>query len=152
MPFTVGEKLRVQFRKSLRKGYVRNAQLDPKMSGTVAQLADDHESFIVRVDRSKGGLFWFSDHRVLFENEGVHELFRYDCVRGVHWMFKNLGDRVKAEPGSGSDLKRHHFDRLEIDLGDRVCVLDGLDQAYSPLYKFFKWMLRTAPESAGTPQ
>jgi hypothetical protein len=28
MPSTVGEKLRVQFRKFLRRGYARNAQLD----------------------------------------------------------------------------------------------------------------------------
>jgi hypothetical protein len=55
VPFTEGEKLRVQFRKSLRKGYVPNDQLDPKMSGTVAQLADDHERFTVRADRSKRG-------------------------------------------------------------------------------------------------
>ena len=152
MLFTVGEKLRVQFRKSVCKGYVRNAQLDPRMSGTVAQFAEEHENFIVRVTRSKGGQFWLSDHRVLFEDEGIHELFRYDRVRGVHWMSKNLWDREKYEPGSGSDLKKQHFDRLEIDLGDTVCVLDGLDQAYLPVYQFLQWMLRIKSESADGPQ
>jgi hypothetical protein len=147
VPFTVGEKLRAQFRKSLRKGYVQNAQLDPTLSGIVAQFAEDQEGFIVRVDHSKEGRFWFSDRRVLFESEDVHELFRYDCVLGVHWMFKNLWDRIKAEPKSGDHLKTQYFDRLEIDLGDRICVLDGLEQAYSPLYEFFKWMLRTTPKS-----
>ena len=48
------------------------------------------ESFIVRVDRTKGGQFWFSDHRVQFENEDLREILRYDCVRGAHWMFKDL--------------------------------------------------------------
>src|SRR5215831_19818226 len=103
MPFTVGEKLRVQFRKSLRKGYVQNAQLDPEMSAAVRRVAAQDERFIVRVDRIKGGRFWFSDHRVLFENEGVREVLRYDHVRSVHWMFKDLWNRVKAEPGSSSD-------------------------------------------------
>lgn len=152
IPFTVDEKLRVQFRKSLRKGYVRNAQLDPEVSSAVRQLAVENERFIVRVDRSKGGRFWFSDHRVLFEDDGIQEILRYDRVRSVHWMFKDLWQRIKAEPGTGSDMKSQYFDRLEIDLGGRVCVLDGLGQAYSPLYHFFKWMLSTAPKSAETAQ
>jgi hypothetical protein len=76
VPYSVGEKLRVQFRKDLRKGHVQNAQLDPTPSGIVSQIAEDGEVFIVKVDRSKGGQLWFSDLRVLLEHEGIHELFR----------------------------------------------------------------------------
>ena len=148
MPFTDGEKLRVQFRKSLRKGYVRNAQLDPEIAAAVGEVAAEGETFIVRVDRSKGGRFWFSDLRVLFEDEDVRELFRYEDVRGVHWMFKDLWNRIKAEPQSGSDLKRQYFDRLEIQLADQLCVLDGLGQAYSPLFHFFGWILKSNATSA----
>jgi hypothetical protein len=143
MPLTVAKKLRVQFRKELEKGYVQNAQLDPELSRAVAQLAEANESFVVRVDRVKGGQFWFSDHRVLFEDQSVHELFRYDSVRRCHWMFKNLQDRAEAEPGT--DFKRKYGDQLEIDLGDRVCVLDGLAQAYLPIYNFFGWILKPSP-------
>ena len=148
MPFTDGEKLRVQFRKSLRKGYVRNAQLDPEISAAVHEVVAQGETFIVRVDRNKGGRFWFSDHRVLFADEDVREILRYEDVRGVHWMFKDLRNRIKAEPQSGSDLKRQYFDRLEIELADRLCVLDGLSQAYSPLYHFFGWILKSTQTSA----
>ena len=143
--FQAPEKLRVQFRKYLRKGYVRNAQLDPQISSAVLQLAEANECFVVKVDRSKGGQLWLSDRRVLFEDEGVRELFRYDSVRSVHWMFRNLRDRLGTEPGTGSNLKKQYFDRLEVDLGDQVCVLDGLDQAYSPVYDFFLWMLKSRP-------
>jgi len=145
MPFTVAKKLRVQFRKELGKGYVLNAQLDPELSRAVAQSAEANERFVVRVGRVKGGQFWFSDHRVLFEDQSVHELFRYDSVRRCHWMFKNLQDRIEAEPGTGHDFKRKYGDRLEIDLGDRVCVLDGLAQAYLPIYNFFRWILMPTP-------
>ena len=153
---TVARKLRIQFRKYLEKGYVRNAQLDPRIPPEVAQLAEANESFIVRVDRvgwqppwpgataraAQGGRFWFSDHRVLLEDESVHELFRYESVRECYWMFKDLPDRINADPGLGKDMKRNYGDRLEIDLGDRICVLDGLGQAYSPVLHFFHWMLR----------
>ena len=81
IPFTVDEKLRVQFRKSLRKGYVRNAQLDPEVSSAVRQLAVENERFSVRVDRSKGGRFWFSDHRVLFEDDGTGNLAIRSCPK-----------------------------------------------------------------------
>ena len=140
MPFTVSEKLRVQFRKDLRKGYVRNAQLDPTPSGIVSQIAEDGEVFIVKVDRRKGGQFWFSDIRVLFEDDGVHELFRYSSVRRAHWMFKNLLDRIRAEPESVGHLKTQYYDRLEIELDDRTCILDGLGQSYSPVLKLLWWI------------
>ena len=146
---TVVQKLRIQFRKHLVKSDVRNAQLDPRISPAVAQLPEANESFIVRVDRVKAGQFWFSDRRVLFEDERVEELLRYDSVRKCYWMFKDLPDRINADPGLGKDMKRNYGDRLEIDLGDRVCVLDGLANAYSPVLHFFQWMLpATATEPA----
>jgi hypothetical protein len=142
MPFTVGEKLRVQFRKHLRTGHVRNAQLDPELSDALAGPIEDGETFIVKVDCRNEGQLWFSDIRVLLEHEGIHELFRYDSVRRAHWMFKNLWHRIRPEPESVGHLKTGYFDRLEIELEDRTCILDGLGQSYSPILKFFRWILK----------
>jgi hypothetical protein len=100
----------------------------------------NHPGLGRRPGRFQGGRFWFSDRRVLFEDERVEELLRYDSVRKCYWMFKDLPDRINADPGLGKDMKRNYGDRLEIDLGDRICVLDGLGQAYSPVLHFFSWI------------
>jgi hypothetical protein len=144
MALSNAEKLRVQFRKSLRKGFVKNAELDPTPSSKVALEAEPNENFIVRVNSRKGGQYWFTDRRALFENSDlVREVFRYDAVQDTHWMFKNLWDRLKTDPTIGSQLKAENFDRLEIEVGDRVCVLDGLNQAYTPILNFLWWIAGT---------
>ena len=58
IPFTVDEKLRVQFRKSLRKGYVRNAQLDPEVSAAVRQLAVELVFSDYDFPRKHGHVLW----------------------------------------------------------------------------------------------
>jgi len=55
-PFLPGEKLRVQFRKSLRKSYVRNAQLYPEVPAAVRR-GPQAGHFIVGVDRTDRGRF-----------------------------------------------------------------------------------------------
>jgi hypothetical protein len=89
-----------------------------------------------------------SDRRLLFESQScTSELFRYEDVKQVHWMFKD-GLRIAmrtADPQQEiSRMKSVHFDRLEVELKgkDRAVVLEGLDQAYLPILEFLKLVNR----------
>jgi hypothetical protein len=133
-------KLRIQFQKSLRKGFVMNALLDPEIYGFVKRAAEPNESFIVRVDRKQGGSYWFSDRRVLLEDVNApRELLRYENVRRTHWMFKG-GLRNPIMLSRGSSAKHEHYDRIEIEVGGGLVVLEGLGQAYVPTLHFFQWI------------
>ena len=143
LPFSTAEKLRIQFRKELRRGTVKNAELDPMVPSSVASSASSDEKFIVRVDRTKGGRYWFSDRRVLFEDGAVvREVVRYEVVRSAHWMFKDLDYRMRSDLAGVPNLKSQYFDRLEIDIGSALCVLDNLGQSYVPTLNFLWWILR----------
>jgi hypothetical protein len=138
-PFSFREKLRVQFRKALRKGHVINASLDPVASKSVVLAAEPDEGFVVRIDQPHGGSYWFSDRRLLHEDEsGSHEVLRYDAVRNAYWMFRDLPRRLLMSPSP----KRDHYDRLEIETKDGLAVLEGLGQAYWPALHFFWWITR----------
>lgn len=50
MPPTIDRKLRIQFQKSIRHGFVKNACLDPITSSIAAHAAETGEDFIVRID------------------------------------------------------------------------------------------------------
>jgi hypothetical protein len=140
MPPTTDRKLRIQFKKSLRKGFVTNAFLDPEIYGFVKQAAEPNESFIVRVDRKQGGSYWFSDRRVLLEDvNDPRELLRYENVRRAHWMFKG-GLRNPIMLSRGPSAKREHYDRIEIEVRVGLVVLEGLGQAYVPTLHFFQWI------------
>jgi hypothetical protein len=145
-PLSAQDKLRIQFRKNLRKGYTKNAELDPTVPPAILAVVESGENFTVRVDSTKGQRYWFSDRRLLSEDEnGLNELLRYEAVIKAHWMFKDFWtDRVKAlnSPEQASQFKSNHFDRLEIELPNRLVVLDGLEQSYSPVLHFFWWMTR----------
>ncbi|HEY4677341.1 MAG TPA: hypothetical protein VIJ01_09275 [Candidatus Angelobacter sp.] len=141
MPPTIERKLRIQFQKSIRHGYVKNACLSPPISSIAAQSAETGEDFIVRVDSKNGSHYWFSDRRVLREqSDGIRELLRYKAVQRVHWMFKDVwkDPRILSETG---DLKRKYYDRLEIETPEGLVVLDGLEQAYAPILSFFDWIV-----------
>ena len=140
--------LRLQFLKSLRRGYAKNAELDPEVALSIVSGAEDNETFDVRVDSTKGDRYWFSDRRLLRENaDGVYELLRYAAVTKVHWMFKDSRLQLSNHETNAVELKRNHFDRLEIELLDGLVVLEGLDQAYDPLFRFFRWIsLRRTPD------
>jgi len=73
----------------------------------------------------------------------MHELLRYEAVLEAHWMFQDFWpDRLKLRSlKKPSDFKSEHFDRLEIELQDRLVVLEGLDQAYWPVLHFFWWIV-----------
>jgi hypothetical protein len=142
LPFSVPDKLRIQFRKSLRKGHVTNAVLDPVLSHGIELTAEPRESFIVRVDRTKGGRYWFSDRRVMREDDaGVNELLRYDAVERVHWMFKTFWEDSERAARM-IQTKLNHYDRLEIETREGPAVLENLDQAYWPTLHFLWWIKR----------
>ena len=140
MPPTIDRKLRIQFQKSVQKGFVTNACLDPEIPSVVKQAAEPNEDFIVRVDPKQGGHYWFSDRRVLCEDaNGTRELFRYQSLRRVHWMFKDAWKDPRMLSQT-SELKRKYYDRLEIEVQSGLVVLEGLGQAYSPTLNFFHWI------------
>jgi len=147
-PLSAEEKLRSQFRKSLRRGYTKNAEMDPVVAEGITAIIEPEERMIVHVISTKGQHYWFSDRRLLCEyDDGIHELLRYESVIKAHWMFKDFWtDRVKQlqSTEAASQFKANYFDRLEIELQDRLVVLEGLDQAYWPVLHFFWWVARTS--------
>jgi hypothetical protein len=113
------------------------------ISEGVAAIMEPEETAIVRVDSTKGQHYWFTDRRLLSEHdEGIHELVRYQSEIKAH---KDWNKRAKSLQSleAGAQLKRDHFDRLEIESHDRVVVLEGLDQAYIPVLHFLRWITRT---------
>jgi hypothetical protein len=145
-PFSVEERLRIQFRKSLRRGFTKNAEMDPVVAEQMTALMEPEETMIVRVVSTKGQRYWFSDRRLLCEYDGgIRELLRYESVIKAHWMFKDRSTRMKPPVSKEgiSQFKANNFDRLEIELQDRLVVLEGLDQAYSPVLHFFRGVTRT---------
>ena len=146
-PLSAKEKLQIQFRKSLRRGHTKNVELDPVNSERVAAIMEPEETAIVRVDSTKGTTYWFTDRRLLSENdEGILELVRYQSVIKAHWMFKDFWtERVKSLPSeeAATQFKLDNFDRLEVESHDRLVVLEGLDQAYRPVLHFLWWIIRT---------
>jgi hypothetical protein len=147
-PLSTEEKLRIQFRKHLKKGFIKNAEMDPVVAVGMTAIVEPEETLIVRVVSTKGQYYyWFSDRRLLREYDGgIQELLRYESLIKAHWMFKDKSTRMKllrSEEGL-SQFKANYFDRLEIELQDRLVVLEGLDQAYSPVLHFFWWVTRTS--------
>ena len=86
------EKLRIQFRKSIQRGYAKNAELDPVVPAPITNAFEPEETCIVRVDSTKEGKhYWFTDRRVLCQHDdSISELLRYQSVTEAHWMFKDL--------------------------------------------------------------
>ncbi len=81
LPLSVQEKLRIKFRKSVRKGYAKNLEMDPVIPDAITLIAEPEEAFIVRVDSTRGPHYWFSDVRLLREHDqGIDELLRYESV------------------------------------------------------------------------
>jgi len=153
-PLSAQEKLQIKFRKSVRRGYVKNIEMDPVVPDKITAVAEPDETYIARVDSTKGQHYWFSDRRLLCEHsEGGDELLRYESVIKAHWMFK---DRHKKpvmslqEVEAYKQFKLKHFDRIEVELQDRLVVLEGLDQAYWPVLHFFWWLTRRSVPA--TPQ
>ena len=82
IPVSISRKLRIQFQKAVRHGTVKNVDLDPIASSSVISFVGADENLVVRVDRTKGGMYWLSNRRVLFEqNSAVLEVFCYASVR-----------------------------------------------------------------------
>jgi len=132
--------LELQFKKDIRHGHVHNAELKPVPSEPVFAKLKGNESCVVLVRNKWQQCLWFTDSRLLRQDASVViELFPYSCVRAVHWM-------SRKHPFSMS--KTEHFDRLEVDLEDGGVEIDGLDQAYLPVFQFLGFVAsrRTASE------
>ena len=131
----IERKLRIQFVKALKRGHVHNAQLDPAVTRKIAHATEPGEHFIVRIDKRNGGSYWFSDRRVLLDDDSkAQEILRYEFVQTAHWITKDLS-KVWTPA-----YKKSHYDRLEIELTDGLAVLDGLGQAYNAALKFLWWI------------
>jgi hypothetical protein len=64
-------------------------------------------------------------------------------------MFKDFWTvrmKLLLSNDEAAQFKASHFDRLEIELQDRVVVLDGLNQAYWPILHFFWWVARASTQ------
>ena len=59
-PLSTIEKLRIQFRKRLRRGVIKNAEMDPVLPQGMTVLMEPEETVIVRVDSTKGPHDWFT--------------------------------------------------------------------------------------------
>jgi len=142
--FATAEQLRIQFRKWLQKGRAKNAELDPQPPREVVSHLEAGETVQIRVDSTKGTHYWFTDGRLLGEDVGdVRELLRFKDVVAAHWMFKDLWESRLKHLNTGAAtarFKQDHFDRLEIELQGRCVALEGLDQAYIPILRFFQWI------------
>jgi hypothetical protein len=148
---TAGEKLRIKFRKALRKHPTMNAELDPVSPPPVQLMLKPEEVLVVRVTRTNGEHYWFTDRRLIGQGGAEFwELLKYEQVRAAHWMFADLSDRVKGEmlrlknsalfERSMGDMKRNNYDRVEVDIHSQTVVLDGLSDAYWPTLHFFWWI------------
>ena len=72
----------------------------PVAPDAMTLVAEPEEALIVRVDSTKGQHYWFSDRRLLREDDkGIDELLRYDSVTKAHWMFS----RLRKNPFTGSE-------------------------------------------------
>jgi hypothetical protein len=141
MPPSIDRKLRIQFHKEIRKGFVKNAFLDPRPSAAMEQAVELSERLIVRVDPKQGGHYWFSDRSLFYEDgHGIRELLKYGNVKKLYWMFKD-GFKDQRIVSGTANFKEKYFDRLEIDTDTGVVVLEGLDQAYLPVFNFFSWII-----------
>jgi hypothetical protein len=145
---SAAEKLRIFFRNALRMGYVKNAELDPAAPSALGLVVDPGETFIVKVDSTRGWHYRFSDRRLLQERDGtVGELLRYEAIQKAHWMFGDLWERLVRSPDDASKMKSEHHDRLEIELPTGNIALEGLDQAYRPALNFFWWVIQLRTSS-----
>ena len=144
MRVSAEQRLRAVFRNSLRRGFIKNAEIDPPTPPALEDVREPDEKFVVKIESTQGRKYWLSDRRLFAQDEAeISELFRYDDIRQAHWMFRDLKERLIGGSDSAGDLKTKYFDRLEIELPSRVIVLDGLGQSYSPTLSFFWWVIRS---------
>jgi hypothetical protein len=138
-------KLRIQFTKNLKKGYVQNAKLDPSVPSELLEHLQPTEQVIVEVTSRKGGRYFFTDRRVYSERDAVIKpLCCYNEVRQIHWMsnfspYGMLTDAPNAKGMTATNFKSENYDRLVLETSAGDVVLDGLQQSYSPIFEFLRW-------------
>jgi hypothetical protein len=80
---TAGEKLRIKFRKALRKHPKMNAELDPVAPLPLQLMLKSEEVLVVKVTRTNGEHYWFTDRRLIGQGGAKFwELLEYEQVRG----------------------------------------------------------------------
>jgi len=62
---TYSDKVRIQFRESLRKTQPANVELDPVEPPQFIEVKETDETIIVRVGRASSGDYSFTDSRIL---------------------------------------------------------------------------------------
>ena len=140
-----GKWLKLQFRRQIDRGFITNAELNPEPTPDLTSIAEGGEIFVVRITSKKGDQYWLSSRGIFLERCGTFScLFQYDDVRRIHWLEKDLETFLieKIRRGATQEYfeneKRNHFDRLIIELADKDVVLEGLDQAYMPIFELLK--------------
>ena len=89
--------LEVQFIKHIRKGYVTNAELSRQGTSVLLPHMSPGEHCIVTVHDKQKRQLWFTNRRLLLQAQSrVTALFEYEAVSHVHWMFKELWDRLRT--------------------------------------------------------
>jgi hypothetical protein len=127
------EKLKIQFRKWLNKGYLHNVVLHPTYARSGLPV---EETFIADVIDKAGRSIPFTESGFLAPDHGF---VRYADIERTHWISKNWD-------GSDPKDKRQRFDHLELELSDNsTLLLKDLDQAVFPLLKFFEWLQKEKP-------
>jgi hypothetical protein len=138
-------KLRIQFGKALGKGLAENATIDPTPTVELTDSLESGERPIVVVFSKTNSQFWFTDRRLLVQTyTEISELFRYEQVRHTYWMFKDLTRTLIEsgdEPGSTSRIKSVHWDRLVVEKASGEVALEGIEEAYGPIYEFLQWIV-----------
>jgi len=141
----IARKLRIQFVKHLRKRYLKNATLDPRVPSELLEHLEPAECVIVEVISRKDGRYFFTDRRIFLLRQSTTPQFcRYDKILHTHWMSKSglRGMTINAEESPGANFKTENYDRLVLETSSGDFVLDGLEQSYLPIFNFFRWINR----------
>ena len=135
--------LKLQFERQIKRGNVHNAEINPSPTLELTTLAEPGEIFVVKVTSKSGENYWLSSRGLFLQKRDICSLlFRYENVRRMHWLHKNLKAVLIDKISTGIsekellDDKQKHFDRLVVELAEKDVVLEGLDQAYLPIFEF----------------
>ena len=123
-------RLRTQFRKYIRGGYLKNAELDPSCPQFFLPLVDN-EIYVVHISAKDGVNYYLTNERIISTASEPTTIMWYQDLVKLEWITDNseVEDKIR--------LKSSHYDRIFLkDKEDNQITLSGLDQAVFPLMKF----------------
>jgi hypothetical protein len=124
--------LRTRFWRDIRRGYVKNAELDPAHTQISILLADD-EICVVRITAKNGVEYYLTNTRIISTENEPTTLMWYQDVVNLEWITDNSDWEEKTR------LKIYDYDRVFLkDKAGNQISLSELDQAAFPLMKFFQ--------------